>query len=129
MRFPGVRSTTTGLRRALLATLVVPDLPAVGRPAPPGPDELAWQFWRPIEPELLAAQTPSVNKDADAEAVFWQVWVEDELMGGQDPRSVLKHYVRIKLFTARELEAQSHVDPTYGCRCGVHLRMDRVDGG
>jgi hypothetical protein len=42
--------------------------------------------WKPVEPADLASKTPRVEKDADAEALFWEVWVMDELQGN-DPHT------------------------------------------
>lgn len=68
--------------------------------------------WRPIDPAELASKTPVVDKDADAEAIFWEVRVADELDGGTT-RTVLRHYLRIKIFTERGRESQSKIDITY----------------
>src|ERR1051325_2316520 len=65
--------------------------------------------WRPVDPAHLAMKTPVVEKDADAEAIFWEVRVQDEAEGG-DPRTVLSHYIRIKIFTVRGRENHSKVD-------------------
>lgn len=68
--------------------------------------------WRPIDPAELALKTSTVEKDADAEALFWEVRVADEVEGGT-PRTVLRHYVRIKIFTERGRESQSKIDIPY----------------
>jgi hypothetical protein len=65
--------------------------------------------WRPVDPADLALKAPVVEKDADAEAIFWEVRLSDELEGGT-PRTVLRHYVRIKVFTERGRESQSKID-------------------
>ena len=52
---------------------------------------------------------PLVEKDADAEAIFWEVRVSYEDSGG-DPGTVLNHYVRIKIFNERGRESQSKVE-------------------
>jgi hypothetical protein len=70
---------------------------------------LAGDDWRPIDPADLALKASVVEKDADAEAIFWEVRLSDELDGGT-PRSVLRHYVRIKVFTERGRESQSKID-------------------
>lgn len=74
----------------------------------PGP-ALAGNDWKPIDPAELGLKAPKVEKDTDAEALFWEVRVEDEVEG-DTPRTVLKHYVRIKIFTERGRETQSKVD-------------------
>ena len=65
--------------------------------------------WRPIDPAELALKTPVVDKGADAEAIFWEVRLSDEFDGGT-PRTVLRHYVRIKVFNERGRESQSKID-------------------
>ena len=65
--------------------------------------------WRPITPEELALKASVVEKDADAEALFWEVRLSDEL-DVDTPRTVLRHYVRIKVFSERGRESQSKVD-------------------
>jgi hypothetical protein len=68
--------------------------------------------WRPIDPADLALKAPIVEKDADAEAIFWEVHVADEADASM-ARSVLSHYVRIKIFTDRGRESQSRIDIPY----------------
>ncbi|HSS19851.1 MAG TPA: DUF3857 domain-containing protein [Pyrinomonadaceae bacterium] len=65
--------------------------------------------WRPVDPAELALKAPVVEKGADAEALFWEVRLTDEVDGGT-PRTVLQHYVRIKVFTERGRESQSKID-------------------
>ncbi|HEY3103052.1 MAG TPA: DUF3857 domain-containing protein [Pyrinomonadaceae bacterium] len=65
--------------------------------------------WRAVDPAELASTTPTVEKDADAEALFWEVRLLDEV-DGTVPRTVLRHYVRIKIFTDRGRELQSKID-------------------
>src|SRR5437588_746589 len=65
--------------------------------------------WKPIVPSELSMTAPTVEKDADAEALFWEVKVADEVDGGE-PRTVLQHYIRIKIFNDRGRESQSKID-------------------
>ena len=65
--------------------------------------------WRPIDPADLALKAPIVEKDADAEAIFWEVRLSDDAEGGT-PRTVLHHYIRIKIFSERGRESQSKID-------------------
>ena len=65
--------------------------------------------WKPVDPAHLSQKSPLVEKDADAEAIFWEVRVADEVEGG-DPRTVLSHYLRVKIFTERGRESQSKID-------------------
>jgi hypothetical protein len=52
--------------------------------------------WRPVTPAELAAR-PQVEPDADAEAIFWEVRVDDS----SPEELALRHYVRVKIFTER----------------------------
>jgi hypothetical protein len=65
--------------------------------------------WKPVDPAQLAMTAPVVERDADAEVLFWEVHVSYEDSGG-DPATVLSHYVRIKIFNDRGREAHSKVD-------------------
>lgn len=83
--------------------------------------------WKPIDPAHLAMKTPAVEKDADAEAIFWEVRVADEFEGGS-PRTVLKHYVRIKIFTERGRESQSKIDIAFGNVFGREFKLSDIAG-
>lgn len=72
---------------------------------------VAGEDWRPIEPDHLAMKSPLVEKDADAEALFWEVRINDS---GQDLE--FSHYIRIKVFTERGKESQSKIDITFSGR-------------
>ena len=62
--------------------------------------------WRPIAPEELQAKTPVVEPDADAEALFWEVKIDNSSSDG----FTRKHYVRVKIFTERGREKFSKFD-------------------
>ena len=62
--------------------------------------------WRPIMPADLEAKSPVVEADADAEAIFWEVRIDDSSI---DDLS-MKHYVRVKIFTERGRERYSKFD-------------------
>jgi hypothetical protein len=83
--------------------------------------------WKPVDPEQLKMTAPVVEKDADAEALFWEVKVADEADGGE-PRTVLQHYIRIKIFNDRGRESQSKVDiyaPKVG---GREIKISDIEG-
>ncbi len=65
------------------------------------------QDWKPVTPEELAQKTPLIDKDADAEAIFWEVRIntDDANEGG----FVRQNYIRIKIFTLRGRELYSRV--------------------
>lgn len=65
--------------------------------------------WRPIDPAEMALKAPVVEKDADAEAIFWEVRVDDS----QLDQIAFNHHLRIKVFTERGKELQSKVDLQY----------------
>jgi hypothetical protein len=79
--------------------------------------------WDPVDPKELAATTPVVQKDADAEALLWDVTVSDQRIG-VDVQTVYTHYLRIKIYTDRGRDAQSRVDiPLVGS-----VRVHDVEG-
>ncbi len=61
--------------------------------------------WLPITDEERNLKSPSIDPDAGAEALFWRVYVMDELRG-EDPEAVLFNYIRIKVFNQRGCETQ-----------------------
>jgi hypothetical protein len=85
---------------AVVAAVIL--LPILSRTVVAGED------WKPIDPDQLAQKAPIVEKDADAEVIFWEVRVND---AGED--LVFNHYLRIKVFTDRGKESQSKIDITY----------------
>jgi hypothetical protein len=69
----------------------------------------AAEDWKPIDSADLSSKTPVVDKDADAEGLFWEVRVDD----GDAAELVFTNYVRVKVFTDRGKESQSKIDLTY----------------
>jgi hypothetical protein len=64
------------------------------------------QEWKPVPPQELASKAPTVEADADAEALFWEVRVDDS----NATDLVMKHHVRVKIFTERGREKYSKID-------------------
>lgn len=62
--------------------------------------------WREITQAELQMKTPKVEPDADAEAIFWEVWLDDKKGG----KLFYNHYVRVKIFTERGREKFSKFD-------------------
>lgn len=62
--------------------------------------------WRQITPAELQMKTPQVEADADAEAIFWEVKLDDKKLG----KLSYNHYVRVKIFTERGREKFSKFD-------------------
>ena len=100
------RQARVGLSLLILGLIF---LPAPSRAADP---------WRPIAPEDLNLAAPKVDKDADAEALFWDVRVEDGTSGDKY-FTEMQSYIRIKVFTQRGVEAQSRVEIPYENRTTV----------
>src|ERR1044071_133026 len=65
--------------------------------------------WRPVDPADLALKAAVVEPNADAEAIFWDIRIDD---GGENDL-VLSHYVRIKIFTERGRDQYSKIDIPY----------------
>jgi hypothetical protein len=83
--------------------------------------------WRPISPAELASKTPVVEQDADAEAIFWEVRVDDS----SADELALRHYVRVKIFTERGRDQfKSHdIVFTKGTKVkDVEARVTKPDG-
>jgi hypothetical protein len=76
------------------------------------------QDWKPVDPAHLAMKSPVVEKEADAEAILWEVRVADEVRN-REFHTVLSHYLRIKIFTDRGGETQSKIDIPYFNRTGI----------
>lgn len=83
---------------------------------------LAGDEWRPVEPAELELKTPVVEKDADAEAVFWEVKIDDNPEGDL----IFSHYIRIKVFTERGRESQSKIDIPFGQIYGSNIRIQNI---
>ncbi len=62
--------------------------------------------WREITPAELQLKAAQVEPDADAEAIFWEVRVDDSATD----ELAMRHYVRVKIFTERGREKYSKFD-------------------
>ncbi len=71
--------------------------------------------WRPVSSEELQMKKGKVEADADAEAIFWEVRIND---AGQD--LVMEHYIRVKILTERGREKFSKIEIPY--RKGVKIK-------
>ncbi len=65
--------------------------------------------WREISPAELQMKTPKVEPDADAEAIFWEIRIDDS----SSENLSLNHYVRVKIFNERGREKYSKFDIPY----------------
>src|SRR5262245_45297563 len=94
------------------------------------PAQAQFQAWKPIDPAHVALKAPVVEKDADAEAIFWEVYFKDE-WDGSIPRKVFSNYVRIKIFSQRGAENHGKVDLIYSSRGSIRdvaARTIKPDG-
>jgi hypothetical protein len=76
------------------------------------PAQAQIQSWKPIDPAHVALKAPSVEKDADAEGIFWEVYFKDEY-DGSEPHKIFSNYIRIKIFSQRGAENHGKVDIIY----------------
>jgi Domain of Unknown Function with PDB structure (DUF3857)/Transglutaminase-like superfamily len=93
-----------------LATVAAPKASAAG------------DDWKPIDPAELALKTPVVEKDADAEALFWEIRIDDGDIG----ELVFTHYLRVKVFTERGRESQSKIDIPFGKIFGSNIKIKDI---
>ena len=78
--------------------------------------------WKPVDPTELTLKEPKVEKDADAEAIFWEVRVDDSDEGSL----VFNHYLRVKIFNERGKEAFSKVDIPFGKIFGREVKVKDI---
>lgn len=87
---------------------------------------LAGDDWRAITPSELQMKTAKVETDADAEAIFWEVRVDDS-----SENLTMKHYLRVKIFTERGREKYSKIDIPFikGVKIkNIMARVIKADG-
>jgi hypothetical protein len=65
--------------------------------------------WLPIDLADPSLNAPAVERNADAEVIFWDVRLDDS----KPLNLVLSHYVRLKIFTDRGRESQGKIDLSY----------------
>jgi Domain of Unknown Function with PDB structure (DUF3857) len=75
--------------------------------------------WLPVSDAERQLKTPTVEKDAGAEVLFYRVHVVDELLSSYDVQRVFYHYVRLKVFDEKGKEKAGTIDLTYGNRGGI----------
>jgi transglutaminase superfamily protein/uncharacterized protein DUF3857 len=78
--------------------------------------------WKPIDSAQLALKSSIVEKDADAEALFWEVRIVDVPHGDL----LLDHYLRVKVFTEHGRELQSRIDLPFGNIFGEQIKIQNV---
>ena len=88
----------------------------------PDPIRASGDDWKPIEPAHLALKSATVEKEADAEALFWEVRIDDNPEGDL----IFTHYLRVKVFTDRGRESQSKIDIPYGNIYGGEIKIKDI---
>lgn len=82
--------------------------------------------WRPVSAAELAMKTSQVEPNADAEALFWEVRVNDSTQNITE-----ENYLRVKIFTEAGREKYSKVDIPYskGSKIkDIRARIIKPDG-
>jgi Domain of Unknown Function with PDB structure (DUF3857) len=78
--------------------------------------------WKTVDPGELSLKSPTVEKDADAEALFWEIRIDDNPEGDL----IFNHYIRIKVFTDRGKESQSKIDIPFGDLPGGETKIKDI---
>ena len=81
-----------------------------------------WEDWKPVDPAELSLKSPTVEKEADAEGLFWEVRIDDN----PDGNLIFNHYIRVKVFTDRGRESQSKIDLEYGKLYGTEIKIQDI---
>ena len=86
--------------------------------------------WDPVTDADRQLKAPTIEKDAGAEALFWNVHVLDEWQG-QDLQRVLYHYIRVKVFDEKGKEKVATIDIEFPAKVSivsVAARTIKADG-
>lgn len=86
--------------------------------------------WQPVTEAEKSLREPVVDKTSGVEAIFWHVYVQDEIFGDSVIR-VLNHYVRLKIFNDKGKEDAATIEIPYGDRTSISSvagRTIRPDG-
>src|SRR5687767_15308210 len=90
--------------------------------AAPTPVTAVAEDWKPVDPAELSLKSPTVEKEADAEGLFWEVRIDDH----PDGDLIFSHYIRVKVFTDRGRESQSRIDLEYGKMYGTEIKVKDI---
>ena len=83
--------------------------------------------WRTVTPAEIQMKTAKVEAEADAEAIFWEIRIDDS----SSEELARNHYVRVKIFTERGREKYSKFDIpfTKGIKIkNIAARVIKADG-
>lgn len=70
--------------------------------------------WRPIDPEDLRSKVSSLEADADAEVLLWEVRIADDYVSRAGFKTVLDHYLRIKIYNERGRDRFAKTEIPFG---------------
>ena len=90
----------------------------------PAAARAAGEDWKPLDPADLSLKSPTVEKEADAEGLFWEIKMDDNPEGDL----IFNHYLRVKVFTERGRESQSKIDLLYGKFGGGEIKIGDIAG-
>lgn len=90
--------------------------------AAPTPVTAVAEDWKPVDAAELSLKSPTVEKEADAEGLFWEVRIDDS----PDGDLIFNHYLRVKVFTERGRESQSKVDIPFGNLYGGEVKIKDI---
>jgi transglutaminase-like putative cysteine protease len=82
----------------------------------------AFEDLKPVDPAELSLKSSTVEKEADAEGLFWEVRIDDH----PDGDLIFSHYIRVKVFTDRGRESQSRIDLEYGKMYGTETKIQDI---
>ena len=88
----------------------------------PATIQAAGDEWKPIDPAHLSLKSSTVEKEADAEGLFWEVKIDDNPEGDL----IFNHYLRVKVFTERGRESQSKIDLLFGKLYGSEVKIKDI---
>ena len=84
--------------------------------------DAAGDEWKPVDPAHLSLKNSTVEKEADAEGLFWEVKIDDNPEGDL----IFNHYLRVKVFTDRGRESQSKIDLLFGKIFGTETKIKDI---
>src|SRR5690349_24658076 len=90
--------------------------------AAPMPAAPVGEDWKPVDPAELSVKSPVVEKDADAEGLFWEVKIDDN----PDGDLIFNHYIRVKVLTDRGRRWQSKIDLPFGNPYGGEGKINDI---
>ena len=101
-------SHVLGARSHVPVSLLAATLLAAGAFATLDPSQARGEKWPAVDPADLHLGAPTVDPGADAEALLWQIRIDNDIK--LPSVSEVTHYLRIKIFTDHGKELMGRVD-------------------